>query len=151
MISHLKAGFALATLMVFTAASPTAARGQATPKTVTCTDGTTSTAGRGACSGHGGVAPAPAKTAPSKAAPTKAAPAKAAPAATAPAKTAPAKAAPAAPAAKAPGAPPATAKTEGPATAKCKDGTLSYAKSHTGACSKHGGVAEWLDGTKKQP
>jgi len=29
------------------------------------------------------------------------------------------------------------------ATAKCKDGTFSYSKHHTGACSHHGGVAEW--------
>jgi len=29
------------------------------------------------------------------------------------------------------------------ATAKCKDGTYSHAKSHSGACSHHGGVAEW--------
>lgn len=33
---------------------------------------------------------------------------------------------------------------EGPATAKCKDGTLSYSKSRSGTCSRHGGVAEWL-------
>ncbi|MFI4982700.1 MAG: DUF3761 domain-containing protein, partial [Nevskiales bacterium] len=31
------------------------------------------------------------------------------------------------------------------ATAKCKDGTYSMAKHHQGACSKHGGVGEWLD------
>lgn len=29
------------------------------------------------------------------------------------------------------------------ATAKCMDGTLSYAANHRGACSHHGGVAEW--------
>lgn len=29
------------------------------------------------------------------------------------------------------------------ATAKCKDGTYSHSKTHTGACSHHGGVAEW--------
>jgi hypothetical protein len=29
-------------------------------------------------------------------------------------------------------------------TARCRDGTLSYAKSHLGACSGHRGVAEWL-------
>ena len=38
-------------------------------------------------------------------------------------------------------------KTEQPAPgaaiAKCKDGTLSYAKTHTGACAHHRGVAEW--------
>src|SRR5262249_46942821 len=30
------------------------------------------------------------------------------------------------------------------ATAKCKDGTYSTSKTHTGACSHHGGVAEWF-------
>ena len=29
------------------------------------------------------------------------------------------------------------------ATAKCKDGTYSHAAQHRGACSNHGGVAEW--------
>jgi gas vesicle protein len=29
------------------------------------------------------------------------------------------------------------------ATAKCKDGTYSHSKTHRGACSGHGGVAEW--------
>ncbi len=31
------------------------------------------------------------------------------------------------------------------ATARCKDGKFSHAQHHTGACSRHGGVAEWLD------
>jgi hypothetical protein len=30
------------------------------------------------------------------------------------------------------------------ATAKCKDGSYSTAKNHKGACSKHGGVSDWL-------
>jgi hypothetical protein len=29
------------------------------------------------------------------------------------------------------------------ATAKCKDGTYSFAKTHSGACSNHGGASEW--------
>jgi len=29
------------------------------------------------------------------------------------------------------------------ATAKCRDGTLSFAANHRGACSHHGGVAQW--------
>jgi hypothetical protein len=33
----------------------------------------------------------------------------------------------------------------GSPTAKCKDGTMSHSKQHSGACSHHGGVAEWLD------
>jgi hypothetical protein len=28
--------------------------------------------------------------------------------------------------------------------AKCKDGTILSIKSHSGACSHHGGVAAWL-------
>ena len=30
------------------------------------------------------------------------------------------------------------------ATAKCNDGTYSFSKHHSGTCSGHGGVAEWL-------
>jgi hypothetical protein len=33
------------------------------------------------------------------------------------------------------------------ATARCRDGSYSYAKHHQGACSHHGGVAKWLDGS----
>ena len=29
------------------------------------------------------------------------------------------------------------------ATALCRDGSYSYSKTHTGACSHHGGVAKW--------
>jgi hypothetical protein len=39
-------------------------------------------------------------------------------------------------------APPATAPAG--ATAECKDGTFSTSKVHTGACSHHGGVKDWL-------
>lgn len=35
------------------------------------------------------------------------------------------------------------AGTPATATAKCKDGSFSYSKQHSGACSHHGGVAEW--------
>jgi hypothetical protein len=28
-------------------------------------------------------------------------------------------------------------------TAICKDGSLSYSKQHSGACSHHGGVTQW--------
>jgi uncharacterized protein with FMN-binding domain len=40
---------------------------------------------------------------------------------------------------------PTTSTAEHPAnaTAKCKDGTFSFAAQHRGACSHHGGVAEW--------
>lgn len=30
------------------------------------------------------------------------------------------------------------------ASAQCKDGSFSHSKVHTGACSRHGGVAKWL-------
>ena len=33
------------------------------------------------------------------------------------------------------------------ATAKCVDGTYSYSLHHSGTCSHHGGVAQWLDGS----
>jgi Protein of unknown function (DUF3761) len=88
--------------------------------TTMCKDGTTSAAkGNGACSGHGGVQ-------------------KATTGATSPEKSTP----PASIAAAAGGTAPAGA------TAKCKDGTYSTSKSHSGACSKHGGVADWLTPAK---
>jgi hypothetical protein len=91
---------------------------------VTCADGSMSKAGRGACSGHGGVKPANATAAPS------AAPAKSNVSTT----TAGIK------------APPKKGGNDDPtdATAQCKDGTYSHAKTHQGACSRHGGVAKFL-------
>ena len=103
-----------------------------------CKDGTTSTAtGRGACSGHGGVQ----KAGKSAAAAAPAAAESASPAA-APAPASSAAASKAAPAAKSA----ATTGNTDPtgATAKCKDGTYSKSKHHTGSCSHHGGVAEFL-------
>ncbi len=102
---------------------------------VTCADGTTSTAGRGACSGHGGV--------------KKAGAAAAAPSL------------PAAVPATAPAREKSEAKSKAPsasqqsstrgedsdptgAIAQCKDGLYSHATNRRGACSKHGGVAKWL-------
>jgi hypothetical protein len=43
-------------------------------------------------------------------------------------------------------APTAAASNTDPtgATAKCKDGTYSKSTHHSGTCSSHGGVAEWL-------
>jgi|SRR5581483_399596 len=32
------------------------------------------------------------------------------------------------------------------ATARCRDGTFSFSQHHSGTCSHHGGVAQWLDG-----
>ncbi|MEO8552475.1 MAG: DUF3761 domain-containing protein [Kofleriaceae bacterium] len=33
----------------------------------------------------------------------------------------------------------------GSATARCRDGSLSYSQHHAGSCSRHGGVAAWVD------
>jgi hypothetical protein len=37
------------------------------------------------------------------------------------------------------------------ATARCEDGTYSKAKTRSGACSTHGGVAKWLEGGPDVP
>jgi hypothetical protein len=149
-----KAAPAPASAAAAPAAAPAATAPAAAATPITCKDGTTSTAaGRGACSGHGGVqkaskskpaadstAAAPAAAAPPAA---SAAPA-AAPAAAAPAAAAPAGAAKSSTASKS--APSAAASNTDPtgATAKCKDGTYSKSQHHSGTCSGHGGVAEWL-------
>jgi hypothetical protein len=39
---------------------------------------------------------------------------------------------------------PASAPNPQNATARCKDGTLSFSKTHSGTCSHHGGVAQWF-------
>lgn len=127
--------------------------------TVVCKDGATSTGGRGACRGHGGV---------DKAATAKATRASATTAAPATPPTMPPAATPAVPPTPATRAtratPPAPAAAssaatqrpgpaddkKGPPTARCKDGTFSYAKHHTGACARHGGVQEWLDKTEQK-
>ena len=134
-------GLIAAPLMIFALSLP--AWADSTP--TTCKDGTTSTStGKGTCSGHGGVQKA--GTSAASAAPAAAAPAAAPAAPAAPVK----KATPATPAAAAPAAaksaPTATAGNTDPtgATAKCKDGTYSKSQHHSGTCSSHGGVAEWL-------
>jgi hypothetical protein len=122
---------------------------------VTCKDGTASSAtGRGACSGHGGVAKA-AKAAKSEAkadAKIAKADAKADAKAAKATDKAISKAAVSdvketgktANATVARGTRTAANTDPTNATAKCKDGTYSHAATHRGACSRHGGVAEWL-------
>jgi hypothetical protein len=122
-----------AVLVAFGTATTTYAADSAT--TVTCKDGTSSKGGKGACSHHGGVQKGAASAAASTAAPATAA---AAPAPTKPAASHSKAASSASSASNGAAAP-------GAATAKCKDGTMSLSKHHAGACSHHGGVAEWLD------
>jgi hypothetical protein len=141
------------TLLVATAIAlaPLAVNAQATAA-VTCKDGTTSTAtGRGTCSGHGGVdksAKSNTKVAKADAkAQTKAA--KAETKADVKAAKQDTKAASKLASSdvketrKVANATAANADAAN-ATAKCKDGTYSHAATHRGACSRHGGVAEWL-------
>ncbi len=114
--------------------------------TAKCKDGSysTSTSHRGACKGHGGVSDWLAESKTKAAAPsgkTAAAPTTMPPAAatTAPAPTPPAAASKTSVAT---ATPPAGAPAD--ASAQCKDGSYSHAKHHRGACSKHGGVQQWL-------
>ena len=53
-------------------------------------------------------------------------------------------AAPVAPSVSKPTVAPSSVGAPAGATAKCKDGTYSMSKTHSGACSHHGGVANWL-------
>jgi len=109
-----------------------------------CNDGsyTKAKTERGACSQHGGVktwygtsTAAPTSTKAPTATPT---PSHEPPNAATPPPSAPAKPTTAHTTTKA-----APADAPQGATAKCKDGTYSMAKQHRGACSRHGGVAEW--------
>ena len=115
----------------------------------TCKDGTTSTAtGRGACSGHGGVQKAVSSTAPAATPPPASV---APPAASSPPATVAKPAATTSKSTAASGAAASSTTTSGNtdptgATAKCKDGTYSKSQHKSGTCSKHGGVAEWLNG-----
>ncbi len=127
-----------APLLTFALMLPSQAADSTNP--TTCKDGTTSAAtGKGACSGHGGVQKS--TTAKSAAGTGAATPPAAAPAAPTPAPAAP-KSAPTT----TKSAPTAAAGNTDPtgATAKCKDGTYSKSQHHSGTCSSHGGVAEWL-------
>jgi len=99
--------------------------------TFQCKDGSYSTAktSQGACSRHGGVDHALTAAAAAAPATSTAAPAAAAGGEPATSGKAPTVARP----------------SDAPAnsTAKCRDGTYSASQQHSGACSHHGGVAEW--------
>ena len=102
---------------------------------VACADGTTGTAGRGACSRHGGIAGSTATPAP-------------APEATRP-MAAPARASTRARSSSAPAAASSGAKEDNDPTnalAQCNDGMYSHATNRRGACSRHGGVKSWMHG-----
>ncbi|MGI8497877.1 MAG: DUF3761 domain-containing protein [Gemmatimonadaceae bacterium] len=102
---------------------------------VTCTDGTMSKAGRGACSRHGGVAGSGATATP----PATSAPEHTrAPSARAPERTSTS----ASSATRGSGA--SEDNNADGAVAKCKDGLYSHSRHRRGACSRHGGVAQWL-------
>jgi hypothetical protein len=126
-----------------TAPTETASAGPApADATAKCKDGSYSTSAshRGACKGHGGVSEwlADSKTKTTAPSSKTAAPPAAAPAAAAPAPTTTA----APKTSVATTTPPAGAPAD--ASAQCKDGSYSHAKHHRGACSKHGGVQQWL-------
>lgn len=114
------------------------AQATATTATVTCKDGSTSKAGKGACSHHGGVnkSAAASSATSSPAASPSPSPAPAAAAATTPPKGATSTATAAS----------GASENNDPtgAIAKCKDGLYSHSKHRSGTCSKHGGVAQWL-------
>lgn len=131
-----KFSISLAAVLAFAALAFPSHQALAKSHTVVCKDGTSSASGRGACSGHGGVGKAakhvkaakPAKVV--KHAKVAKTAKKAEPKKVSVMKSNAAKHA-------------GTAGSTG-ATAKCKDGSYSHAKQHKGACSKHGGVAEWM-------
>jgi uncharacterized protein DUF3761 len=44
-----------------------------------------------------------------------------------------------------------TAQAPPGATARCRDGTYLFSRTRSGTCSRHGGVAEWLSPSRRQP
>jgi hypothetical protein len=121
------------------AATAVARRTPGTQVTTLCADGTTSnSSGRGTCSGHGGAKGAEA-TSKVTGAPVPA-PGTAAP----PRASAKARARANSNSAVVSGSGAAEDNNPAGAIARCKDGLYSHARNHRGACSRHGGVANWL-------
>ncbi len=138
------------------ATAKTAGKGPGTE--ITCKDGSTSKSGRGACSHHGGVADAQAQPAPkkSKSAKNDAKVDNGDTGTTGPEKSGKSGGILGTLFGKKGGAAQGRSSTttprsstrenkSGTPTAKCKDGSTSYSAHHSGTCSGHGGVAEWLD------
>ena len=100
---------------------------KAATTTVACTDGSKSAGGRGACSGHGGIAVSNPMQQKAEKAQTKAAKAEE--------KSEKVEARPSS----------GRGEDNNPvgAIAKCKDGMYSHSANRRGACSRHGGVASW--------
>src|SRR5204863_2258210 len=120
-------------------AAPTAkppAAPAAEPPMVKCKDGSSSKGGKGACSHHGGMGSG---TNESSAAPTAPAKTESRTGTTPPPPATQGRSAPQSRPSSG-GAPAAP----GQPTAKCKDGSMSFSAHHSGACSHHGGVAQWL-------
>jgi hypothetical protein len=118
-------------------------------QTVTCKDGTTAKKGKGACSHHGGVAK-PAESGTSKETKDSGKASSSSSSKSSSTKSSSSKSSSSQKAGSSTGSggdQPAGSANSNPAgaTARCKDGTYSHSKSHSGTCSKHGGVAEWLD------
>ncbi len=146
-----KIGLSLAALAACFALGLPAQSALAKTHMVACKDGTHAKAGRGACSGHGGVGTAASHAkAKGKAKEKVKAKAKekvkAKEQAKAPAKTLKERMEGHMAAKHEAAKKPEKAGVAGAAgaTARCKDGSYSHAKTHRGACSRHGGVAEWM-------
>ncbi len=150
-----KIGLSLAALAACFALGLPAQSALAKTHMVACKDGTHAKAGRGACSGHGGVGTAAshakAKVKAKEKVKAKAkekvkAKVKAKEQAKAPAKTMKERMEGHMAAKHEAAKKPEKAGVAGAAgaTARCKDGSYSHAKTHRGACSGHGGVAEWM-------
>ena len=133
---------------------PLAAEAKSKPKEeaaqVQCSDGTTSKAGRGACSHHGGVAKnATAEASKSETPATDSAtPQTRESRSTAKDSAASAPRAESQPRGRAPAREMTSPRSETASqpSARCKDGSLSYSQHRSGTCSRHGGVGEWLTG-----
>jgi len=128
-----------------TKSAPTAAAEPEGGNTVTCKDGATSKGGRGACRGHGGIAKA-GETIP---APPRASrtPPPVPPTGVPPSESPRARATPPAQVAETTHHKAASTDPTG-AIARCKDGVYWHSTHHQGACSRHGGVDSWMDGTR---